>query len=54
VEFAAQHGGDDGSRDYSGSSDADDELGVVLARNLQRERARKLAEKRPLHMQNSL
>ena len=54
MEFLSEHGGDDRAGNDPCSSYSHNHLGIVAARNLERERARELAEKRPLHMQNSL
>jgi hypothetical protein len=52
--YHAEHGSDDGAWYHSSGGDADDKVGVVFPRHLERECARELAEKWPLHMQNSL
>jgi hypothetical protein len=53
MELASEHRGDNRSGYNAGGGNADHELRVILARNLQRERARELAEERPLDMQHS-
>jgi hypothetical protein len=54
VKLPAEHRRDDRAGDDAGGGDADHELRIVLSRDFQREGARELAEKWPLHMQNSL
>ena len=54
MKFATKHGGDDSSRNDTGSCDADHHVWVVFARDFQCQRARELTEKWPLDVQNSL
>ena len=54
VKLAVENRGDHGARHDARGRDADDDLRVVFARDLERERARELAKERPLDLEDSL
>ena len=54
VELPAEDRGDHRAGNDAGRSDADDDVGVVVARDLERQAAGELAEQRPLDLEYSL
>jgi hypothetical protein len=54
VELAVENRRDDGAGHDARRRDANDELGVVGACDLEGERARQLTEERPFHVEHAL